>query len=70
MKLPNPDEMDLEEIDEQVREIALWLDKAFSADCVEEEYAEGCASCDAGAAIRALAKITKALRPFTEKPSA
>lgn len=62
-----PDDLELLELRIKVVEMADWLDKAFSANCAEDDYCEGCASCDAGVAIRALQRIEATLKPFVPK---
>lgn len=66
MTAKDPDDLELLELRIKVVEMIGWLDKAFSADCSEDDYCEGCASCDAGVAIRALQRIETSLKPFTE----
>jgi hypothetical protein len=59
-----PEDLELADLSAKVNAMAEWLDKAFSADCSEADYTDGCASCDAGMAIKHLRKIEKALAPF------
>lgn len=64
-EVSNPEDLEISDMRKKVSEMAEWLDKAFSADCSEDDYCEGCASCDAGVAIRALRRIETSLKPFT-----
>ncbi len=59
-----PEDLELKELAQKVHQMAAWLDEAFSASCVEEEYTPGCASCDAGMAIKHLRLIEKELGPI------
>ena len=61
----DPEDMELAELSEKVAAMAKWLDDAFGADCAEDDYCEGCASCEAGMAIKHLRNIEKLLAPFT-----
>lgn len=61
------EDLELLELRIKVVEMADWLEKAFSANCAENDYCEGCASCDAGVAIRALQRIETSLKPFAPK---
>ena len=61
--MTKPDDMELAELAQKVREMAEWLDEAFSASCAEADYTPGCASCEAGMAIKHLRLIEKELQP-------
>lgn len=57
----DPSDMELPELLAEVKRISRWLDDAFTADCSEDDCTEGCASCDAGIAIKYLKKISSML---------
>lgn len=58
------EDLELKELVQKVHEMATWLDVAFSANCAEDDYTPGCASCEAGMAIKHLRLIEKELAPF------
>lgn len=64
MEKMQPEDMELRELALKVSEMAEWLDRAFDANCAEPDYTDGCASCDAGMAIKHLRKIEASLKQF------
>ncbi len=55
--MSDPQDLELDEIALKVKEMIKWLDEVFVADCAEEDYTDGCASCNAGMAIKHMRKI-------------
>lgn len=47
----------------RIKEFSDWLDNEFGAGCAEDEYTEGCMSCDAGMALKHLGRLRKVLSP-------
>lgn len=54
---------ELAQISEKIREFAVWLEEQLGAQCAEDDYTEGCPSCDTGMAIKHLSRIRKVLEP-------
>lgn len=54
---------ELNELAERVSNFAEWLRLQFDANCDEDDYTEGCLSCDSGMAIKHLNRIGQTLKP-------
>ena len=64
----DPHDLDLAELRDKISDMRKWLYRAFHEGCTEDDYCEGCTSCDAGVAIKHLGLIEKQLSYFTPKP--
>lgn len=64
-----PEDLELGELAAKVDEMAKWLHDAFHADSAEDDFVEGCCSCEAGLAIKHLRNIKTELARFLPSPS-
>lgn len=61
------DDLELDELHAKIKEMTDFLIKQFDANCAEDDYTEGCLSCDAGMAVKHLRRMMKIIGPLDSK---
>ena len=54
---------ELSAMSDRIKEFSGWLEEQFDANCAEDDYTDGCLSCEAGMARKYLGHILKLLAP-------